>query len=1527
MQHLETDAFTFVPEEKQEMDLAATHKALYVNEAVEVEYFKETKSKSLTAKEVKANEKFRAQFRVLIKQIVEWGRENLGKKEEDEKSAEPKAQEAQPAAAVNQVQPAALNQAPARNLEIKGIAPNQPAERKDAKERENKARDGREVKDLAIEKRLAGMLQFPDRMFDEAFAGNQTALFFTDLKRNLEIIWYLLALSKMDLAKKKNLFEDLRQIIGVQTCGPGVGERVKDLVFTYNNTTIVSIYYLLAKLRRELIKLFAAAHCHKKKVPEGNSSHAFDAFAYHARDNKLAPLGITAESKDQFLELGQVTKEDLPPFLVYFAQEYNLDFILEKILEYFSEKLKDKIKDFSTTGLIPVTDPDKPEEDQDGLKEVALILKAMQLDISMDIFDHVEIEPTADAKLEPQLNAKAKHKNYVRFNPDKFKVRLIESFTPDFAVEREFNDFLVDLRPYHSSEEKEIKETLELTVPAPIKPRKEGKKLAKTFFSLFDKHRFIEELKDLLEKHHLPRDSFNHIFVVNQDRTKVIFHRQQFVNLLLQQAKLNRKALFRQSAMTQWKNAEDMSLLHLAAQRGEIETVNLLLQQQNIDVDALDKHGNTAMYHAVANGHLAVVIALKNAKSNLSKKLFSDGTHYLHVAAKFGRTEVMRFLLTENPGCVDVEDEMGQTPLILAVRYGHKAAAEFLLKNKANPNATSETGMTPLFSLQSSPDRKLSKQENEARLVDMASLLLEYKADITYVNPTTQSHIFFVAVAARSLALLKLFFEKIPQLLKEINADKNNVLHRATHMDADEEVLEFLLAQGFAIDQPDRLGLSILQLSVEFCRVNLVKFFLRKGADVNFANKIRETAAHMAIRNYQDTASSNNSADLKKSIEVLFDILGNDKVKLDVRNIVDETPLQRKPGGLALLILAIRHKRKDVVTNLLNAKLNGTPQIDINQPDDNGLTPLHHAMISDDNELINLLLQFRANPLARDKNGDTPLHYAAARGLTNIITQFCKPGECKSLDCRNEKGETPLHLALSSGRLEVATQLINAGVNLKCVTHNRVSYLHLAAGRGFSDLFPQLLKAIPVDSIDKEYVATPLMMAAAYGHHAAVVELLKARANPNLKDKLGRTPFLLAAHSSPRNGPDARKVLETLIKFKQIDPAQTDLEGNNIYHQVVNFGMPEILLYLKNLLEKNLRQKLANQKNKHGQAPIHIAAMQEDGDYFNFLINHAGKIDFNLQNADGDTALHIGIRLLNYAVVIQLGAENAHANIPNNLGKTAAHLAFESGDVNIIFWLLTTSNVKLDVRDKAGNLPTLPQGFDLQTLLFEALQQNQLDAANKLLDYKTILNLPAEALLCDLIKSQNEKMAIALIQTRRVNLNFQDQNKKTPLQLAIETRQLAVVVMLLSGRDYRANPNIAAENPLLQVALEKNHVGIVCELMLRGATLPPEHKLTQSSEINHLELMKTAAHRLDQMTDVTEKLVCIDDFLTAEKRIQGCLSKQPASPANFGENNAIDEFRERITRMRTEITTQIYSSSANRAHARTHGDACPCRLV
>ncbi|KAK0644880.1 Receptor-interacting serine/threonine-protein kinase 4 [Lasiodiplodia hormozganensis] len=174
-----------------------------------------------------------------------------------------------------------------------------------------------------------------------------------------------------------------------------------------------------------------------------------------------------------------------------------------------------------------------------------------------------------------------------------------------------------------------------------------------------------------------------------------------------------------------------------------------------------------------------------------------------------------------------------------------------------------------------------------------------------------------------------------------------------------------------------------------------------------------------------------------------------------------------------------------------------------------GRTPLHLA----DEDAVPLLLSLGADPLARDAQGQLPLHCAAAAGHLKAVLLYIQHQDRRNpnhhhqqqqqqhqhqqqhrdksmIDAPDTHRLTPLHHASQHGRTSVVAALLSAGAYRNAADDTGQRPLHLAAQAGAIGVVETLLGA----GADRDAAAgkerrTPLHVAAAAGQ-VGVVETL-----------------------------------------------------------------------------------------------------------------------------------------------------------------------------------------------------------------------------------------------------------------------------------------------------------------------------------------------------------------------------------------------------------------------------------------------------
>ena len=172
-------------------------------------------------------------------------------------------------------------------------------------------------------------------------------------------------------------------------------------------------------------------------------------------------------------------------------------------------------------------------------------------------------------------------------------------------------------------------------------------------------------------------------------------------------------------------------------------------------------------------------------------------------------------------------------------------------------------------------------------------------------------------------------------------------------------------------------------------------------------------------------------------------------------------------------------------------------------------------------EVVKVLLAARVTVDPLDDSGWTPLHLAAWDGKAEVVQALLDAGA--SQGAVGYRGETALHLAAERGSFKATKCLLSArAVTLSANVHGWTP-LHKAAAFGHRDCL-EVLVALE-EELDRQTLCgfTAMHLAARRDDTELIDVLLKAGANPALRDRLGRTPAELYTEWRGRRAKQPRK--------------------------------------------------------------------------------------------------------------------------------------------------------------------------------------------------------------------------------------------------------------------------------------------------------------------------------------------------------------------------------------------------------------------
>jgi len=258
-----------------------------------------------------------------------------------------------------------------------------------------------------------------------------------------------------------------------------------------------------------------------------------------------------------------------------------------------------------------------------------------------------------------------------------------------------------------------------------------------------------------------------------------------------------------------------------AAARGCEDIVRLLVDRNDVDVNATGTDGQSPLSQAAKKGYEAIVrLLLERDNVDVNTKARNDCTPLLF-AAMGGHEAVVRLLLERNKVDVNARDSCNyRSPLLWAVVNRHEAVARLLLE-RSNVNVNekdSRYGRTPL---------SWAADEGHEALVRL--LLERNDVDVNAKARTGYTPLLFAAVGGHE-AVVRLLLERsdVDVNAKDIRYHGQTPLSRAAQ-NGYEPVIRLLLERNDVdVDATDKNGRSPLSWAAENGHGGVVRLLLEQ---------------------------------------------------------------------------------------------------------------------------------------------------------------------------------------------------------------------------------------------------------------------------------------------------------------------------------------------------------------------------------------------------------------------------------------------------------------------------------------------------------------------------------------------------------------------------------------------------------------------------------------------------------------------------------------------------------------------------
>ncbi|KAH3762474.1 ketosteroid isomerase [Pelomyxa schiedti] len=551
---------------------------------------------------------------------------------------------------------------------------------------------------------------------------------------------------------------------------------------------------------------------------------------------------------------------------------------------------------------------------------------------------------------------------------------------------------------------------------------------------------------------------------------------------------------------------------------------NLVSVQQLLsmgaDPNSRNPSGMTLLMIAAGRGYMQMVDLLLNAGADPTWLDSRMGTTALHMACQGGNPDIVT-MLAEHGAFLDLQAARnGHTALMDAVWYKNPDAVQRLVDLGANMYLYSHYGKNATMFIETG---KSAKDQN---LYDKIQLILDNYAKS--IDETISNQLLFNAVLAHDIDTVR---ELLSTGYTNIDERRPNTMTPEdgytplllAARDGETEIVEVLLEYGADITAVDYF---MKATAGHKCAYNgfpdtCQSLIDNGGLEIDAQGPVNgKTALHDAIwHGHSEAASVLINGGARTDLFSWDGLSVYQEAKkfwyYDIMDLVNDTEYIPPSDSFIGKVLG---------NDLVAVQILLQQGQDVNQKDSNGMTGLHYASGRCFAQMVDLLLNSGASPVLLDSEmGTSALHLAAQGGCVDVASLLLEHGAF--LDLNNAfAGHTPLQEAVWYKNPTVSTLLMESGANLAIQNHygntvddflddSPVSTMDVVINNATSLALENRIQEIE-DILDSQQ-----LNAATMADNLTAVNLLLAAGYTDLNERRpnigvrwdGYTPLLLAA--------------------------------------------------------------------------------------------------------------------------------------------------------------------------------------------------------------------------------------------------------------------------------------------------------------------------------------------------------------------------------------------------------------------------------
>ena len=680
------------------------------------------------------------------------------------------------------------------------------------------------------------------------------------------------------------------------------------------------------------------------------------------------------------------------------------------------------------------------------------------------------------------------------------------------------------------------------------------------------------------------------------------------------------------------------------------------LKEEGLETDELinqhNRKGKTSLLLSVEKGDVAIVDRLLTLNCDVTAKYGQEATNILHQAIVQGNPQIIKSILLkiEEKGVskelIEFRNKENLTPLQLAIRNKDSKILEILLGsdiNLENQNLVNDVTLLDYASeqgnsmyelickkLESKPNAPLSCEYGQQEQTPGCELSIELATKrAEHRNPEIESS---ENEDTRTEHLIEIVScntnEKIQEYLENTqNPIDSTELSLIASQHGTPEVITYLFDKSYF----DVTSKTKEQNTVIHCGVSnpcsevlkrILHFSRKKSSTVNPNEKNANKAS--SLQHVLDARNGKGRSALESAIELCkkdaFDNLMQSDASFNTRDDEENS------------ILHSYMQCSDADPYFLDQILKNIPPDFVNSPNTNGHTPLHLAVMSENEASFEKIINCETCEYdTLTSEGDNIIHLAAKNGNNGFLHHVLedvkvrdkdKPEKAKLLNLNNKENKSPVFYAVEKGSIEAF--LNEPDVDVEGTGQNEKSLMH-------------------------EVVLA--------GDNPGTIEklLLRCKHLLNRKDSSKRTPLCYAVMNERTN------TLQSLLECPSIDVSSQDVRGMTVLHHSVKKEDSIFNSLFDEIAQRDHGRVVLNIQDSDLKTVLHHAIELQPCNLTRVKKILSGNPDLSLRDKEGRTPLLLSISLRNPEVV----------NLLLNLG---CDISPKLGSANILHVALSNDN-------------------------------------------------------------------------------------------------------------------------------------------------------------------------------------------------------------------------------------------------------------